>query len=136
MKFVYFYTGSRIRDSCSQRNKTWWLNSHYCEVEIEGYEIIRLDRNHNGGGVCFYVRNCIDYTVRDDLLCNDLEILTLEIRKPFTNYHLLLQPGIDLQVQEVTSFAFVNQSKSNEERNYLLLSFWRHVVFFWFSKWI
>ena len=38
------------------------------------------------------------------------------MRVAFTNYHLLLQPGIDLQVQEVTSFAFVNQSKSNEER--------------------
>ena len=32
--------------------------------------------------------------------------------------------------QEVTSFAFVNQSKSNEARKYSLLSFRRHVVFF------
>lgn len=50
------------------------LNS---EVEIEGYEIIRLDRNRSGGGVCFYIRNNINYVVRDDLLCKDLEILTL-----------------------------------------------------------
>ena len=32
--------------------------------------------------------------------------------------------------QEVTSFAFVNQNKSNEVRNYSFLSFRRHVVFF------
>ena len=32
--------------------------------------------------------------------------------------------------QEVTLFAFVNQSKSNKVRNYSLLSFRRHVVFF------
>ena len=38
--------------------------------------------------------------------------------------------------QEVTSFAFVNQNKSNEVRNYSFLSFRRHVVFFWFSQWI
>ena len=38
--------------------------------------------------------------------------------------------------QEVTSFAFVNQSKSNEARNFSLLSFLRHLGFFWFSQWI
>ena len=32
--------------------------------------------------------------------------------------------------QEVTSFAFVNQNKSNEVRNYSFQSFRRHVVFF------
>ena len=32
--------------------------------------------------------------------------------------------------QEVTSFTFVNQSKSNEASNYSFLSFRRHVVFF------
>ena len=30
------------------------LNSEIC---IPGYEIVRLDRNRNGGGVCFYIKN-------------------------------------------------------------------------------
>ena len=36
--------------------------------------------------------------------------------------------------QEVTSFAFVNQNKSNDMRNYSFLSFRRNVVFFRFSQ--
>jgi exonuclease III len=58
-------------------------------VDIDGYDIVRLDRNRFGGGVCFYVRNSINYIVRDDLLTKELEILTLEIRKPFTKPFLI-----------------------------------------------
>ena len=54
-------------------------------VYIPGYEIIRRDRKINcrlGGGVCFYIRTNINYTLRSDLNIPELENLCLEIRKP------------------------------------------------------
>ena len=36
------------------------------EVDIDGYEVIRSDRNRHGGGVAFYVRNDISFNVRSD----------------------------------------------------------------------
>ena len=55
------------------------LNS---EIDIPGYEIVRRDRNINGGGVCFYIKTAINYSVRTDLNINNLENLCLEVRKP------------------------------------------------------
>ena len=52
------------------------------EVHILGYDIIRRDRNGNGGGVCFYVRSTINYSLRPDLSVNQLENLCIEVRKP------------------------------------------------------
>ena len=37
------------------------------EVEIPGYDIIRLDRNRNGGGVAMFIRKNIPYIIRQDL---------------------------------------------------------------------
>lgn len=57
------------------------------EVHIEGYDIVRRDRpisGRNGGGVCFYVRSDINFVVRRDLSSTELEILSIEIRKPRT----------------------------------------------------
>ena len=56
------------------------LNS---EIHIPGYEIVRRDRNRNGGGVCFYIKTAMhDYSVRTHLNINNLENVCLEIRKP------------------------------------------------------
>ena len=52
------------------------------EVGIVGYEIVRKDRNRNGGGVTIYVRNSINYKIRNDLQPEDLETITIEICKP------------------------------------------------------
>ena len=38
------------------------------DVYISGYDIIRRDRNRNGGGVCFYIRSVISYSLRPGLL--------------------------------------------------------------------
>ena len=46
------------------------------------YDIIRRDRITNGGGgVCFYVKSSIDFTIRNDLNMDTLENLCLEIQK-------------------------------------------------------
>ncbi|CAH3157630.1 unnamed protein product [Porites lobata] len=53
------------------------------EVNISGYDIIRRDRITNGGGgVCFYVKSSIIFTIRNDLNMDTLENLCLEIQKP------------------------------------------------------
>ena len=53
------------------------------QFDIEGYDIIRRDRNIHGGGVAFYVAQSLTYVNRQDLLSHeDLEILTVEIKKP------------------------------------------------------
>ena len=52
------------------------------EVKITGYDLIRKDRNRNGGGVAIYVRRTIPYTDRNDLLTNNAEAICLEINKP------------------------------------------------------
>ena len=44
-------------------NETWLDQSiSDIEIEIEGYNIIRKDRNRNGGGVCVYIRHYYKYT--------------------------------------------------------------------------
>ena len=53
-----------------------------CELHIPGYELIRRDRDRNGGGVCFYLKTSINFVVRSDLNVVNLENLCLEIRKP------------------------------------------------------
>ena len=52
------------------------------EVNVNGYEVIRKDRNRNGGGVAIYIRNCISYKLRPDLDHANLESITIEIFKP------------------------------------------------------
>ena len=59
------------------------------DVKVQGYDIIRRDRLTNGrfsGGVCFYIRSNISYSVRTDLDSQLLEIISLiEIRKHNSN---------------------------------------------------
>ena len=46
-------------------------------------DTIKTDRIRNGGGVAFYVAQSLTYVNRQDLLSHeDLEILTVEIKKP------------------------------------------------------
>ena len=53
-----------------------------CEVQIPGYDIIRSDRNRNGGGVAMYIRTVIPYIIRKDLSQDTLELLSIEVKKP------------------------------------------------------
>ena len=50
---------------------------------ICGYELIRRDRlSDGGGGICFYIKSTINFSVRTDLNVHELENLCIEIRKP------------------------------------------------------
>ena len=69
------------------RSETW-LSSNIsdCEVTIPGYTLVRKDRNGstklNGGGVLFYIRDNIPFTVKKDLATNKEELLWVEINRP------------------------------------------------------
>ena len=52
------------------------------EIKINGYDIVRKDRNRHSGGVAICIRNTINYSIRDDLTDENLETITLEITKP------------------------------------------------------
>ena len=68
------------------RSETW-LSSNIsdCEVTIPGYTLVRKDRNGstklNGGGVLFYIRDNILFTVKKDLATNKEELLWVEINR-------------------------------------------------------
>ena len=59
------------------------------EIYIPGYEIVPRDRNRNGGGVCFYIKTSINYSVRTDLNINNLEICVLKSGNQIQNRFLL-----------------------------------------------
>ena len=56
------------------------------EISLPGFEVVRRDRPLNGrggGGVCIYLRNNVNYHIRDDLSAsNQLECLVIEITRP------------------------------------------------------
>ena len=52
-----------------------------CAIVLKGYETVRKDRNRHGGGVIFYIRNSINYKIRNDLDFDNLESITVEVIK-------------------------------------------------------
>ncbi len=63
-------------------------------VSVDGYDLIRADRNRNGGGVCMYVS--INYQKRPDLVPNDLEAVSLEVKQAKTENLLKIERFIEL----------------------------------------
>ena len=51
------------------------------EIKIQGYNLIRKDRNRNGGGVACYVRNDIYFNIREELI-DDMESIFFDILLP------------------------------------------------------
>ena len=61
-------------------NETWLDESvDDSEISIPGYSIIRKDRNRFGGGVCFYVKDTVQYCVKNDI-GNGVESIWLQIK--------------------------------------------------------
>ena len=70
------------------------------ELYLPGFEIVRKDRmlnGRNGGGVCLYLRSNLNYRIREDLIIDKLECLTVEIIKPRSR-PFLVSTCIDLQI--------------------------------------
>ena len=55
------------------------------EIYLPGFEVVKKDRSVDGrssGGVCMYLRNSINYQIRDDLWDDQLECVVIEIIRP------------------------------------------------------
>ena len=63
-----------------------WLDDSYTNnsIKIEGYNLIRRDRQAHAGGVCMYIRENLPYNPREDLQNNEVEDLWIEILLPHT----------------------------------------------------
>ena len=60
------------------------------EVQVPNYELIRNNTNgRNGGGICFYIQNNINFQTREDLSSDKLECLTIQITKPHSKPFLV-----------------------------------------------
>ena len=44
-------------------------------------DILRRDRNRNGGGVSMYIRKNIPYSNREDLAVENIELICFEVKK-------------------------------------------------------
>ena len=71
-------------------NETWLDNSvNNHEIDLDGYDLIRKDRNRHGGVVAMFIRNTINYKIRSDIMPENLETITVEITKPKAKPFLL-----------------------------------------------
>lgn len=54
------------------------------DIHLSGYDVVRRDRYHNGrrgGGVCIFVKNNLNFRIREDLINDNdnLEFLSIEV---------------------------------------------------------
>ncbi|KAJ8046701.1 RNA-directed DNA polymerase from mobile element jockey [Holothuria leucospilota] len=61
-----------------------WLDDSVtnAEISIEGYSVLRRDRNRNDGGVCLYVSNKVAFNSRLDLNCDQTEAVWVDLLLP------------------------------------------------------
>ena len=59
-------------------------------VSIEGYNVLRADRNRNGDGGCIYIRCHVNYKPRPDLVPSDLEAVCVQINQANAQSFIIL----------------------------------------------
>ncbi len=61
-----------------------WIDSSVTnnEIKVDNYNVIRKDRNRQGGGVCIFIRSDINFNVLD--INVELELLFLDLLLPAT----------------------------------------------------
>ena len=88
------------------------------EISIEGYSLVRKDRNTHGGGVALYVHNDIPFIKRLDLAC-EIESISIEVKLPFMKpliitalYH---PPGVPTEIFNLIDNLFYRLDDENKE---------------------
>ena len=63
-----------------------WLDStvNDGELSIPGFNVVRRDRNRNGGGVAMFIRDSVAFNPRPDLAVDGLEAIWIELLLPRT----------------------------------------------------
>ena len=76
-----FYLHDETLDVLSINESRLDDNVDESQIKIDGYEIVRNDRNREGGGVAIYYRDYLNVKIRDDLAIPNLEVICLEVNK-------------------------------------------------------
>jgi hypothetical protein len=92
------------------------------EVFIDGYEVIRSDRNRNGGGVACYVRSDMAFNVRKDFSA-DIENIFFDILLPNSKPILIgivYRPPTQIDFLDKLSTAIINATSFDANEAYIL----------------
>mgnify|MGYP002804100580 CR=1 FL=1 len=91
-------------------------------VGIPGYDILRRDRDRNGGGVAIYVRDKPAYTNRNDLRPENLEAICVEIKKSRTYPFLVTSwyRAPDLNAEIFDSFEIFLRKAEQENKDIII----------------
>ena len=74
---------SRTKTAVFAATETWLDSSiNDGEIHIPGYNVVRRDRNRNGGGVALFIRDDISFNPRPDLTVDGIEGLWIELLLP------------------------------------------------------
>ena len=60
------------------------------QVAIEGFSLLRLDRNRHGGGVAFYIRETVNYEHQTDIKTSNAELLCTEVKQKCTKPFIVI----------------------------------------------
>ena len=60
------------------------------QVAIEGFSLLRLNRNRHGGGVAFYIRETGNYEHRIDIKTSNAELLCIEVKQKCTKPFIVM----------------------------------------------
>ena len=101
-------------------------------IHLNGYDVLRKDRNRMGGGVAIYFRNNINTINRNELVPDSLEALSVEVRKPKSKPILIVScyrpPNSDHEVLKLIGNLIRNLDVEGKEFvilgdfNYVLLN--------------
>ena len=92
------------------------------EINIDGYELVRSDRNRHGGGVACYIRSDISFNVRGDF-SSEIENIFLDILLPKTKpilIGILYRPPDQPKFLDNLSTSISQTCSFNEQEVYIL----------------
>ena len=92
------------------------------EINIDGYELVRSDRNRHGGGVACYIRSDISFNVRGDF-SSEIENIFLDILLPKTKpilIGILYRPPDQSKFLDNLSTSISQTCSFNEQEVYIL----------------
>ena len=93
------------------------------ELKVDGYDIVRKDRNRRGGGVAAYIRSNLKYNIRTDIMSDELELIAIKLkvshRKPIMILVWYRPPNANVDVFQ--QFERVIQSIDDHESDLLIL---------------
>ena len=60
------------------------------QVAIEGFLLLRLDRNRHGESVAFYIRETVNYEHQTDIKTSNAELLCIEVKQKCTKPYIVM----------------------------------------------